>query len=349
MFWTGALFATTVAGTLNVILLTVWKVSDPNCNATLPVGEEWPFGPAPVSCVLRAWVEWILTPGIIEETAKFLCLWRLCTTVEEATKSCCLRRCPRSSENSNFVCCGWFLKLAPSPASFVLCGMAVGGGFATLENVEYVSRATGIASATPRLFSAVLHICMTGISSFTLAYALFLVGRERKRRTVVKYSGLVLMMLFHGSYDAVCTFSSATDTTCVTRIEVDAVPGMLGPQFHHNFTHRGGLSVLCSPRSVSSLAGDARSAPLVPMSSIAPFNFVHEPLPLQLPAQTQLLIDCPLDPSDYVCGSLPLVSWFPQLWPPFALGALAIVAFAVVGCVALPRAEREFRRRGIPT
>lgn len=43
---------------------------------------------------------------------------------------------------------GWILrldfglrKLAASPAVVVLCGMAAGGGFGTLENVEYIARA----------------------------------------------------------------------------------------------------------------------------------------------------------------------------------------------------------------
>jgi len=353
MFWSGALFSTNVAGILNTLLMLKWNHDDPYCSMMLPVGTQWPWQPAPLDCVGRAWLQWILTPGVIEESMKAACLLRLCTTIEKAARSHCLRACPRSSENSNFVCCAWFYKLAPSPVSFVLCGMAVGAGFATMENVDYIARMPDVASASLRLFSAMLHICMTGICSFTIAYGLFL---GRRWKWPILLSGWLTMIVFHGSYDAACTFSQdLPDSVCVTGVTcgkkglcffclLDTSTGEVAP-----------MTTLLQPMNVSEAYvnstaqqahGEAGLIDFIQRQLLPPRQRPWVPLPVTAAAAATAPVHtnpCPRQASAYHCGNNAFVSWFPQTWPPFFLGGVIIVVFGVVVCFGLPVIERQFR------
>ncbi|CAE7481335.1 unnamed protein product [Symbiodinium natans] len=179
-FWCGALFSASFAGLFNTSLLSLWKFLDPDCHAELPIGPKWPFESPSSSCIIKASVQWILTPGIVEESLKFVVLTRLVTSVEEAVKSRALTRCPRMSGYSGMPCCGWFLKLAATPVVVVLSGMAVGAGFGTMENLDYIKKfadtvykSRSILRAQVRSFTALLHIAMTGTSSFFLAVSMF--------------------------------------------------------------------------------------------------------------------------------------------------------------------------------
>ncbi|CAJ1336134.1 unnamed protein product [Effrenium voratum] len=220
-FWSGAIFSTELAGVFNTALLLFWQSLDPTCNAAIPQGPSWPFDAPSASCVGKAALEWILTPGIVEESLKFVVLTRLVTSLEEAVNSQALTRCPRMSMWPGLPCCGWFLKLASSPALVVLAGMSAGAGFGSMENVQYIAKLSGLVKATGdigpasvRVFTAMLHIAMTGTCAFFLAISMFSPGKPK----FVKYIGWALMVLGHGTYDAFCTFQSQLDLdSCFTR------------------------------------------------------------------------------------------------------------------------------------
>lgn len=221
-FWCGALFSAGIAGFPNTGLLLLWEKLDPECNAETPLGPKWPFESPDSSCLFKATVEWILTPGVVEEGLKFVVLTRLVTSVEEAVKSRALTRFPRMSGASGMPCCGWFLKIAASPVVVVLSGMSVGAGFSYMENIDYLAKIAptvfatrNILTAEVRLFAAILHIAMTGTCAFFLAVSMFSPGGKR---WYMKYVGFVLMMFGHGIYDAICTFQHQFGTTsCFVR------------------------------------------------------------------------------------------------------------------------------------
>ncbi|CAK9006478.1 Hypothetical protein SCF082_LOCUS9039 [Durusdinium trenchii] len=212
MFWCGALFSAGTSGEFNTRLLYFWRDWDPACHAKSPLGPTWPYDDPSTSCVAKALVEWILTPGIVEESMKLLVLLRLVPSLEDAMRSLWLTRCPRMSTFQCLPCCGWFLKLAASPVVVVLCGMSVGAGFSTRENVSYIGRIKGqvestrnLLPAVGRLIAAVLHISLTGTCAFFLAVSLF----KGKAYRWAKYLGWALMVVAHGSFDAFLTFNQA--------------------------------------------------------------------------------------------------------------------------------------------
>lgn len=326
MFWTGAIFATSMAALTNSLFISFFFKMDPNCNALFPVGIEWPFGPPTQNCVAKAWAQWIFSPGLVEEGFKVMCLLRLCTSLQEAAESKCLQRCPRSSERSWCVTCGWFLKLAPSPASVVLCGMAVGGGFSSVENIKYDFQAGDVSIALLRLVSASMHICMTGVSAVFFAHALFL---EPKQRWWMKYIGVLAMGIFHGSFDGTAMFSSPLPKSmCFTR--------MFG----------GKLAFCYTSASASFLAGMEASQDHSLLSHIS-----HRRLAGMLQDQSRgfgvksSIIDlghCSTVDTHFVCGPT-RVSWFPA-WPAYAIMGIILLHFVFI-CSAVPQMEREFRRK----
>eukprot|EP00931_Biecheleriopsis_adriatica_P043649 TRINITY_DN24949_c0_g1_i2.p1 TRINITY_DN24949_c0_g1~~TRINITY_DN24949_c0_g1_i2.p1 ORF type:complete len:590 (-),score=74.24 TRINITY_DN24949_c0_g1_i2:46-1815(-) len=365
MFWSGAIFSAGIAGIPNTILIAIWQQLDPDCNAMLPVGENWPWSAPSGTCVAKATLEWILTPGIVEESLKFVVLLRLVTSLEEAVNSRALTRCPRMSEIPGFVCCGWFLKLAPSPIAVVLCGMAVGGGFSAMENVGYINSAkpevfaTGdLMPAAARLFSAALHITMTGTCAFFLASWKF----SDCRRWWLKYMGFLLMMIGHGCYDSLCTLGAAMPPDqCFTRVSCSSSLGCI-------FDRKGDLaSCECEfgignttgkPGSYKCKASNATLKEHTSTSRAATgrlkvlksrqnrllrtslHTFLHSPLDGLTAVKTDLVV-CPANEEDYSCGPL-LVSWWPTGWTPFVLGSAMMLFFAVLGCCALPAMERNF-------
>ncbi|OLQ02635.1 hypothetical protein AK812_SmicGene14478 [Symbiodinium microadriaticum] len=145
-----------VEGFPNTGLLLLWEKLDPECNAETPLGPKWPFESPDSSCLFKATVEWILTPGVVEEGLKFVVLTRLVTSVEEAVKSRALTRFPRMS------------------------------GFSYMENIDYLAKIAptvfatrNILTAEVRLFAAILHIAMTGTCAFFLAVSMFSPGGKR--------------------------------------------------------------------------------------------------------------------------------------------------------------------------
>eukprot|EP00933_Yihiella_yeosuensis_P055884 TRINITY_DN5483_c0_g1_i1.p1 TRINITY_DN5483_c0_g1~~TRINITY_DN5483_c0_g1_i1.p1 ORF type:complete len:481 (+),score=29.75 TRINITY_DN5483_c0_g1_i1:91-1533(+) len=203
MFWTGAIYSIFLGGFLNSLyILAIWPNVDETCSITQQMVEGHGVPRDDVECFYTLWLEWIFTAGLNEETLKFMVLMRLRTSLEEIVSSCWLTKCLRSSTTPGVPMCAWFLKLAPTPCAVVLSGMAAGAGFATLENVDYVTKIQGLSDdpwmASIRLFSASIHICMTGTCAVAYAFELFL----SPGAWMLKYLALGAMIFLHGTFNA---------------------------------------------------------------------------------------------------------------------------------------------------
>jgi len=381
MFWSGAIFSAECAGIFNTILLLIWTSADPNCNASLPVGPTWPFEAPSGSCVAKANLEWVLTPGIVEESFKFMVLLRVVTSLEEAMKSKALTRFPRMSSIPCMPCCGWFLKFAASPAVVVLCGMAAGAGFGSLENVQYVAKLSGIVKATGsilpasvRIFTAMLHIAMTGTCSFFLAVSLF----SQRKRPFVKFIGWIMMVFGHGTYDAFCTFQAElplddcfTRVTCAdtekgTRCEYSRTGKLVncvcegevnettrkcesnetasGTEVFNNVPH-----ILADWEDVTLEIVDAKNISKRPTSKeqgwyTGTVPKVVDGIHRALGEQEKILLCPPNVDEAYVCGPK-MVNWWPGPWTSWLLGIGIIVLFSVLACCVLPFVEKDFHAR----
>jgi len=91
---------------------------------------------------------------------KFVTLYRLVPTLAPVTE---LRRGGSSIKR----CCEGLYKLGPHPYTIGLCSLASAGGFATMENFEYIFLGSGepgtiALSGIARLFSASFHLACTG-------------------------------------------------------------------------------------------------------------------------------------------------------------------------------------------
>ncbi|CAK9079297.1 unnamed protein product [Durusdinium trenchii] len=364
-------------------MLLFWTALDSTCNAQLPVGPNWPFEAPSGGCIAKANLEWVLTPGIVEETSKFIVLTRLVTSLEEAMNSRALTRWPRSSTTSCMPCCGWFLKMASSPAVVVLCGMAVGGGFGSLENVQYIAKISGLVKqlhnilpATVRIYTAILHVAMTGTCAFFLSISMF----SERKRPFVKFIGWILMVICHGTYDAFCTFQSELDIKdCFTRAsctydydkgEEECVFSESGTLAHcscissvNESTHK------CTPTpDAASMKRDQISNSILLILKDSGFalvrqkeskeqaeadslhNFwqfntapkVRQQILAAIPQKAEYV--CPKNPEHYVCGPK-LVEWWPGAWTSWLLGTVMILFFAILACCGLPQVQRSFYAR----
>lgn len=387
MFWAGAIFSAECAGIFNTLLLLIWTAADPDCNATMPVGPKWPMEAPSGGCVAKANLEWVLTPGIVEESFKFMVLLRLVTSLEEAMKSKALTRFPRMSTISCMPCCGWFLKFAASPAVVVLCGMAAGAGFGSLENVQYIAKLSGVVKATGsilpasvRIFTAMLHIAMTGTCSFFLAISLF----SQRKRPFVKFIGWIMMVIGHGSYDAFCTFQAEMPVDeCFTRVEcyddkqrevcVFSRTGKLaecsckdGVDEETRKCASNSTAVLVESEEAKVVleVADAKKAdvPIHEMQITQVTNVMATAgaIPGWYHGTTPKVVDwihAALNASrtekfwcakelreSYVCGPA-VVEWWPGAWTSWLLGTGIIVLFCLLACIGLPVVERDFHSR----
>ncbi|CAK9004436.1 Uncharacterized protein SCF082_LOCUS8180 [Durusdinium trenchii] len=346
MFWCGALFSAGTSGEFNTRLLYFWRDWDPACHAKSPLGPTWPYDDPYTSCVAKALVEWILTPGIVEESMKLLVLLRLVPSLEDAMRSLWLTRCPRMSTFQCLPCCGWFLKLAASPVVVVLCGMSsVGAGFSTRENVSYIGRIKGqvestrnLLPAVGRLIAAVLHISLTGTCAFFLAVSLF----KGKAYRWAKYLGWALMVVAHGSFDAFLTFNQAVPLhECYFRATCDQTTrkctidkkGMLAGC-------RCSSGVDPETRRCKGRKANGNTSELTLSTDFTDLAKAEDFW--ELAADRRWGADCnQLPENSYICGAV-YVSWFP-IWPAPILGLLIIITFTLLGCCATPRLERSFQ------
>mmetsp|Transcript_36895 Transcript_36895/g.82959 ORF Transcript_36895/g.82959 Transcript_36895/m.82959 type:complete len:381 (+) Transcript_36895:437-1579(+) len=111
-------------------------------------------------CLVNTVIQWICTAGLVEETVKFVTLYRLVPTLAPVTE---LRRSGSSVKR----CCEGLYRLGPHPYTIALCSLASAGGFATMENFEYIflgsaEPGTIALSGIARLFSASFHLACTG-------------------------------------------------------------------------------------------------------------------------------------------------------------------------------------------
>jgi len=136
--------------------------------AALPIQAFLP-GPEQASPLVRGFLDAFLTAAIPEECAKFLVLLRFC----RKTRDC------------------------DEPMDCVVYGVAASLGFATLENILYVSDG-GFALAAARAVSAVPSHAMDGaVMGFFLGRALF--SQPFARGNFAK--ALLFPIIFHGLYD----------------------------------------------------------------------------------------------------------------------------------------------------
>jgi len=188
----------------NYAMVQLWAWMDPHCYITYPA-DGWPHGFTSGRCILVNLAQWILTAGIIEESFKFACLYRLRPSAA-AIRAGLTRRHGRQ--------CGvfagaWWMRLADSPLAVALCGVAAGGGLATTENFMYIFSQESIhkafvendlETAYGRIAASFAHMVWTGYAACGLAKWQFMSpgdpGRPRRRS-----SHLLAPIVLHGLYN----------------------------------------------------------------------------------------------------------------------------------------------------
>lgn len=149
-------------------------------------------------------VQWILTAGLIEESFKFVSLFRLRPTASKirAGAAWCICKCPGLPR-------AWWLRLADTPLAVALCGVAAGGGLATAENFMYIFSQESMDKAFMendfemaygRIGASFAHMVWTGYAACGLAKWQFLpLGHpERPRR---RSSYLLTPIVMHGLFN----------------------------------------------------------------------------------------------------------------------------------------------------
>merc|ERR1712217_637756 len=109
-------------------------------------------------CYAVSAIEWILTPGLIEETFKVVWLaLRLHRTPSELPRTCCFGTLQAGHTNQ----CGCWHKLAQTPYHVFVCAIACGAGFECVENVDYVFKknlGNPLAIALVRMPTSAMHM-----------------------------------------------------------------------------------------------------------------------------------------------------------------------------------------------
>jgi len=210
VFWVAATAVVSVAFVINSALMRLWVYFDPRCSALYPydllsddVGRAW-------WCTAVASLEWVLTPGLVEEGAKALVLLHLHTTVTGAARSRWAGRLRKKLWS------GLVTPVADNPWAFTVCGVAIGGGFATAENVWFVFlkdpdatvnavKHGDLGLAMSRLLP--LHQLLTGYISAKVAFRLF--GPAQARQPEEPLSRVFLRaVVVHGCFDAAVYLAS---------------------------------------------------------------------------------------------------------------------------------------------
>ncbi len=88
-------------------------------------------------------------------------------------------------------------KVFSEPFDGIVYAVMVGMGFATLENIEYV-RQFGLQTGVERFFLAVpAHAAFAVLMGYYVGLAKF----DRERSSWLMWKGLLIAVLFHGSFD----------------------------------------------------------------------------------------------------------------------------------------------------
>ena len=142
-----------------------------NCPPGLTCATKlMPLNDGTVACNINLAMQWVLTPGLIEEASKavWLRVWL------------------------------WLTDVKPHPAAILLCGMSLGAGFETAENLRYAfptgldfskSNPSRAVAAVNRALSSYLHVAWTGGIAEALAH-----GGSFSR-------ALLRVIVLHGLYD----------------------------------------------------------------------------------------------------------------------------------------------------
>jgi RsiW-degrading membrane proteinase PrsW (M82 family) len=105
-----------------------------------------------------------------------------------------------SEEGSKFLVLRLYayrLKVFTEPFDGVLFSVMIGMGFATVENIEYVSQ-FGLETGVSRFFLAIpAHASFAVLMGYNVGWAKF----RRERSLWLMTKGLLIAVLFHGSFD----------------------------------------------------------------------------------------------------------------------------------------------------
>ena len=144
-FWLSGTVAVVVSFTINSVLMSIWSVACPSCQPMYPrdVLDENVF--SSFGCLVLVMVQWILTPGLVEEVAKCIALVRLKPTPAAAESAVHNLTSSASTVDGNpfiaslksYCAVSWY-RLALTPSAMCLAGLAAGGGFATVENFWFI-------------------------------------------------------------------------------------------------------------------------------------------------------------------------------------------------------------------
>ena len=150
-------------------------LSASTCQMVCPPGmtcetKLMPLNDGSLSCNAKLAMQWVLTPGLIEEASKavWLRFWL------------------------------WLTDVKHHPSAILLCGMSLGAGFETAENLRYAfptgldfskSNPSRAVAAVNRALSSYLHVAWTGAVADALAH-----GRSF-------IHALLRVVVLHGLYD----------------------------------------------------------------------------------------------------------------------------------------------------
>jgi len=105
-----------------------------------------------------------------------------------------------SEEGGKFLLLRWYAypkKTFNEPFDGVIFAVMIGMGFATVENIEYVWQ-FGVSTGVTRFFLAVpAHASFAVLMGYNVGWAKF----ERQRSGWLIWKGLLIAVLFHGSFD----------------------------------------------------------------------------------------------------------------------------------------------------
>merc|ERR1712194_472566 len=134
-FLQGGFLATACAMVLEGLETPFWQNLEKGCIAGH--GNHTTFAMT-LPCNLEDAAQYVLSPGLVEESFKALWLLWVLRPNEAALPGKCCFCFPVAG-------CGCWFKLAPTPYHVILCALALGAGFESVENLLYVA-STGLAT-----------------------------------------------------------------------------------------------------------------------------------------------------------------------------------------------------------
>jgi len=208
-FWWGGIGGVVLA-IIAEMLMQVFFVSSglfPNCNMASRHPDQ-SFG-----CQLFIYFQWVLTPGLWEELFKGLWVWaRFKSNPRWASReedNDCVQR--YQTENvptrtcfafqSTMCTCWW--RIAETPVAVWMGALAAGGGFESIENIEYMFQVKAAGGAFANLFRAALccHVLWTGYLGMQLARRQFNPPEQKPNLATAFLPPIML----HGAWDYVAS------------------------------------------------------------------------------------------------------------------------------------------------